>query len=196
MRPKGADPECIPKEAKIQKCECANTCDIFGIIFKWCLPMQKWQTDISYAFWRIASVRNVENTKLICKKVCTPHTWGALKIMWLCVRGWHNLTNQRTGPISLHRIWNAWDTFPNSRHQLPKAMTALNVLRLLALRRKEFIICENYHIQWLLLIFLTIFSASLSGSDKFFSFWLIGCRRCFICKCFMRYSNFAHKLNS
>ncbi len=30
--------------------------------------MQKWQTDISYAFWRIASVRNVENAKLIGKK--------------------------------------------------------------------------------------------------------------------------------
>ncbi len=109
MRPKVNDPESIPKEAKIQKCDCVNKCDIFWIIFKRCLPMQKLQTDISYAFWDIASETNVGNAKfleknpLICKKVCTPHAWGGLKIMWLRVMGWHNLTNQQTDLVAQHR---------------------------------------------------------------------------------------------
>ncbi len=46
-------------------------------------------------------------------------------------------------------------------------MTAFIVFRLLALRRKSFIIYENYFIQWLILVFLEIFSGSLSGSDDF-----------------------------
>ncbi len=49
-------------------------------------------------------------------------------------------------------------------------MTAFIVFRLLALRRKSFIIYENDYIQWLLLLFLVIFSASLSGSDEFVLF--------------------------
>ncbi len=58
-------------------------------------------------------------------------------------------------------------------------------------------IYENYYIQWLLLLFLVIYSASLSGSDDFVLFdSLDGKETVLICKCFMRYSNFAHKLNS
>ncbi len=51
-----------------------------------------------------------------------------------------------------------------------KAMTTFIVLRLLALRCKSFIVYENYYIQWLLLVFLVIFSASLSRSDDFVLF--------------------------
>ncbi len=35
------------------------------------------------------------------------------------------------------------------------------------LRRKQFIRDGNYYIQWLLLLFLVVFSASLSGRDDF-----------------------------
>ncbi len=47
------------------------------------------------------------------------------------------------------------------------------VFRLLALRRKSFIIHENYYTQWLLLLFLVIYSAGLSGSDDFVLFDLL-----------------------
>ncbi len=40
----------------------------------------------------------------------------------------------------------------------------------LALRCKSFIIYDNYYIQWVLLLFLVIFSASLSESDDFVLF--------------------------
>ncbi len=59
---------------------------------------------------------------------------------------------------------------PNSRHPPPKAVTAFIVFRLLSLRRKSFIIYVNYYIQWLLLVFLEIFSVRLSGSDYFVPF--------------------------
>ncbi len=59
---------------------------------------------------------------------------------------------------------------PKQQHPPPKAMTAFIVLCLLALRRKSFIIYENFYIQWLFLVFLVIFSASLSGSDDFVLF--------------------------
>ncbi len=49
-------------------------------------------------------------------------------------------------------------------------MTAFIVFRLLALRCKSFIAYENYYINWLLALFLVIFSASLSGSDDFVLF--------------------------
>ncbi len=44
--------------------------------------------------------------------------------------------------------------------------------------------------QWLLLLFLVMFSASFSGSEDVVLFDSV-----VICKCFMQYSNFAHKLN-
>ncbi len=53
------------------------------------------------------------------------------------------------------------------------AKTAFIVFRLLALRRKQFITYENDYIQWLLLLFLLIFSVSLSGSDDFVLFDLL-----------------------
>ncbi len=43
-------------------------------------------------------------------------------------------------------------------------MTAFILFRLLALRRKSFFVHEIFYIQWLILVFLGIFSASLSGS--------------------------------
>ncbi len=46
-----------------------------------------------------------------------------------------------------------------------KPVTAFTVFRLLVLRRKSFIIDKNYYIQWPLLLFFVIFSASISGSD-------------------------------
>ncbi len=90
--------------------------------------------------------------------------------------GRHNLTSR---PILLHSIWNIVWSFLNAgaksfciiasqnntttvwerRHPPLKAI----VFRLLALR------CTDY-IQWLLLLFFVIFSASLSGSDDFVLF--------------------------
>ncbi len=55
-------------------------------------------------------------------------------------------------------------------------------------KRKSFIIFENYYIQWLLLLF---FIPSSSGSDD-----IVLSEAVLICKCFMRYYNFVHKLNS
>ncbi len=65
------------------------------------------------------------------------------KMMWLC--------EQQTS--------NSW-----------KQWLAFIVFRLLALRCKYIFIYENYYIQWLLLLFLVTFSASLSGSDGFVRF--------------------------
>ncbi len=49
-------------------------------------------------------------------------------------------------------------------------MTTFIVFRLLALRRKSFIMYENDYTQWLLLLFFVIYSAGLSGSDNFILF--------------------------
>ncbi len=67
--------------------------------------------------------------------------------------------------------------FPNSRHPPSKAMTAFTIV---SSARSEvqviiiiiiiIIIYENYYIQWLLLLFIGIFSASLSGSGNFVLF--------------------------
>ncbi len=62
------------------------------------------------------------------------------------------------------------DCVPKQQHPPLKAMTAFIVLHLLSLRPKSFIIYENDYIQWLLLLFLCIFSGSLSGSDDFVLF--------------------------
>ncbi len=62
------------------------------------------------------------------------------------------------------------DCVHKQQHPPLKAMTAFIVLRLLALRCKSFIVYENYYIQWLLLVFLLIFSTSLSESDDFVLF--------------------------
>ncbi len=59
------------------------------------------------------------------------------------------------------------DCVHKQQHLPPKALTAFIVFLQLALRRKSFIIYENDDIQWLLLLFLVIFCASLSGSDDF-----------------------------
>ncbi len=75
-------------------------------------------------------------------------------------------------------------------------MAAFIVFGLLALRSKSFMITyytTNYYIQWLLLLFLVIFSASLSERDDFDSG---DGKRCSIHKYLMQYSNFALKLNS
>ncbi len=61
---------------------------------------------------------------------------------------------------------------------------------------KSFIIYANYYIKWLLLVFLEIFSGSLSGRDDLVVSDSLDGNECFICKCFMRYSSFVHKLNS
>ncbi len=46
-------------------------------------------------------------------------------------------------------------------------MITFIVFHLPALRRKSFILYENYYIQWLLPIFYRLFGASLSESDDF-----------------------------
>ncbi len=75
-------------------------------------------------------------------------------------------------------LWSFWKTWAKSvikvflynclkqQHPPPNAVTA----HLLSLRRKSFIRYENDYIQWLLLVFLEIFSASLSGSEYFVLF--------------------------
>ncbi len=66
------------------------------------------------------------------------------------------------------------DCVPKQQHPPPKAMTAFTVFRLLVLRCKRFFIFADYYIQWLLLVFLVLFSASLPGSDHFVLFDLDG----------------------
>ncbi len=84
----------------------------------------------------------------------------------------------------LWSFWNAWaksvakvflynclpELLQEYRHPPPKAMTTFIVFRLLALRRKSFIMYENDYTQWLLLLFFVIYSAGLSGSDNFILF--------------------------
>ncbi len=76
--------------------------------------------------------------------------------------------------------------FPNRRIHLRKQRP-----HLLCYFCTKCIICENYYYQWLLLLFLVIFSVSLSGSDDFVLFdWLDWNAK------FMRDSSFVHKFNT
>ncbi len=68
------------------------------------------------------------------------------------------------------------------------------LIHLLALWHKSFIIYENCYVQWLLSLFLVIFSASLSGSDDFVSLWLVGWKRCLFANVLCNI--IANKLNS
>ncbi len=156
----------------------------------------RWQ-----CIWRINSSMRIKN------------------IMWLCVMGRHNLTNQWADLIAQHlkccyghsempgqslsskyfciiASQNCYMTaFPNSRHPPPKAMTACIVFRLLKSRHKSFFIYENYYIQWLLLRFFVIFSVSLSGSDDFVIFPPNG-NGAYSPMFYATFKFFTHKLNS
>ncbi len=93
---------------------------------------------------------------------------------------WQNLTNRRTDLVAQHlkcfygrseqslfKVFLYKCLTRLCSHPPPKALTAFIVSRLLALRCKSFIIYKNAYIQRLLLLFLVIFSVSLSGSDVF-----------------------------
>ncbi len=102
------------------------------------------------------------------------------KVMWLCAMGWRNLTNQQTDLIPQHlkRCYSHFkmpeqslsskyfciivlhDCFPKQQHPPLKAMTAFTVFHMLALSA-QVMIYANYYIQWLLLLFLVIFSATV-----------------------------------
>ncbi len=102
-----------------------------------------------------------------------------------------NLTNQRTDLVhSIYMLfcsfWNAWGKsvikvflynycFTWLRSQTAASSSESNdciycYVCSLKSKRKSFIIYENSYIQWLLLFFFEIFSASLSGSDDFVLF--------------------------
>ncbi len=62
--------------------------------------------------------------------------------------------------------------------------------QLFFLRCKSFVRYGKYYIQWLLLLFLALFSASFLGSDILIFLTRLA-ENGFIRKCFMRYTNFA-----
>ncbi len=88
----------------------------------------------------------------------------------ICCYGGSEMPEQSLSSRYLCIITVLHDCVLKQQHPPPKAMTAFIVLRLLALRCKSFIIYEKYYIQWLLLVLLVIFSASLPGSDDFVLF--------------------------
>ncbi len=124
--------------------------------------------------------------------------------MWLCAMRRNNLTS--SGLISFTAsemlFWNAWakyvciivlhDCVPKQQPPPPKAMAALIVFRLLALR-SDLLYMKVIIFSSLILVFYWLFSASLPGRDGFVLFdSLDGNGAC--SQMFLWY--FAHELNS
>ncbi len=90
--------------------------------------------------------------------------------------------------LSLHNF------VPKQQHPPPKVNDRVYCVRLLVLRCKYFIMYKNEYIQYLILLFLVTFSASLSGCSDFVLFDSLDGNGAYS-QCFMRYSSFAYKLN-
>ncbi len=129
-----------------------------------------------------------------------------------CAMRRDNLTNQRTVHSIYMLLWSFWKTWAKS---VVKAFLYNCLIRLcsqtagihlqsnnriycVSSARSEvqvvYVIYEN-DIQWLLLYFLWYLVPQFTRKWRFCSLWLIGWKRWFIRKCFMRYSSFAHKFN-
>ncbi len=122
--------------------------------------------------------------------------WAFKNAMWLCAMGWHNLTNQRTDFVAQYLkccygsfwsaraksvvkvflynclpVWSATTAFPTADIHLQKQDRIYCVfICSLEVQVNYYWLFEIYYNQWPLLLFLMIFSASLSGSDDFVLF--------------------------